>query len=367
MERPASTLTWLRSAKVKALLRWLAENPEPVTHAALDALPQSPAVRHLRSLLTGTGVLGHRDESLTRFEVWVRAKVALFAGEHRRAIERYAIWYHLRRVRQLSSLGQDTHPAVHNAKQQVTAAVNFLVWLQERHVPLAHCEQTDVDTWLTEGNTSRYTVRGFLEFTREARIAPPLFVPTRHARARTRRITSEERLARIRYYLTDESLTLSARSVALLLLLYGQPLSRVAAMRLDAIRDSPEEGMSITFSDDPVPVPPPFDDVLRRHIVSRARTRTVSVSANPFLFPGLRASSHISREQLKAELNMAGVDVLAAKNTSLDELVAAMPAPVVADALGYSYGALSKHEEYGGLRYRRYVHGMHPGDGADES
>ena len=71
----------------------------------------------------------------------------------------------------------------------------------------------------------------------------------------------------------------------------------------------------------------------------------------------MRAGSHISREQLKAELNALGVDVLAAKNTALDELVASMPAPIVADALGYSYTALGQHEQHRGVRYRGYVSG----------
>ncbi|MET3567959.1 hypothetical protein ABIC47_003473 [Leifsonia sp. 563] len=131
-------------------------------------------------------------------------------------------------------------------------------------------------------------------------------------------------------------------------------------MRVDAVRDDRVTGLTIRFTDDPVPVPPLFDDIIRGHLASRARTRTNSAANNPYVFPGLRAGSHITRSQLKTELNALGIDVLAAKNTSLDELVAAMPAPMVADALGYSYTALGQHEQYRGVRYRSYVSGRMP-------
>lgn len=87
---------------------------------------------------------------------------------------------------------------------------------------------------------------------------------------------------------------------------------------------------------------------------------------SPYLFPGARAGRHITREQLKAELNSRGVDVLATKNTALDELVAAMPAPMVADALGYSYTALGKHEQHRGVRYRGHAAGACPNLGPSQ-
>lgn len=38
-----------------------------------------------------------------------------------------------------------------------------------------------------------------------------------------------------------------------------------------------------------------------------------------------------------------------------------MPAPMVADALGYSYTALGQHEQHRGVRYRSYVSGRYDG------
>lgn len=354
-DRPTSVLTWLRSNKVVDLLSGIADGRISTDHEALDALPQDGAIRHLRALLVESGLLELRDESFVRFETWARNAVAQTIGEDRRALERYVLWRHLRRIRQLHSVGTDVHSAAHSAKQQITAARELLAWLAERDTLLANCTQSDIDIWLTTGPTSRYTIRGFIQFTTDSRLSPPLLVPTRHARARTRRITDDERLRWIRYYLITPALTASTRTAALMLLVFGQPLTRIAAMQVDAVMDDPETGLTIRFATDPISVPHPFDDIVRTHLSDRSRTRTKFAAQNPFLFPGMRAGAHITREQLKNELNTMGVDILAAKNTTLDELVAEMPGPLVAEALGYSNTAMGQHEQYRGVRYRGYV------------
>jgi hypothetical protein len=277
-------------------------------------------------LLVESGLLTPRDEALVRFEAWVREAVSQSVGEDRRALERYALWRHLRRIRQLHDRGSNVHSAAHNAKQHITAAREFLAWLVARNTLLENCTQSDIDLWLTAGPTSRYTIRGFVQFTTDSRLSPPLHVLTRHARARTRRITDEDRLRWIGYYLTADTLAASTRTAALLLLVFGQPVTRIAVMQVDAVTDDPETGMTIRFATDPVLVPHPFDGVVRAHLADRSRTRTRSAAQNPFLFPGMHAGAHITRGQLKTELNAMGVDILAARNTTLDELVAAMPA-----------------------------------------
>ena len=64
----------------------------------------------------------------------------------------------------------------------------------------------------------------------------------------------------------------------------------------------------------------------------------------------------MTQNHLHAVVTGLGVNVLAAKNGALDDLVAAMPAPLVADTLGFSYTAIGQHERYRGSQYERYVH-----------
>src|SRR6266702_2671609 len=44
----------------------------PLTHTALDELPDSKTLRHLRSVLVATGALPARDEHLAQLERWIR-------------------------------------------------------------------------------------------------------------------------------------------------------------------------------------------------------------------------------------------------------------------------------------------------------
>lgn len=357
-DRPTSILTWLRSAQVQSLLKTIAVGEMPLDHEELDRLPQSGAVNHLRALLIDCGMLESRDESFERFEKWCRVKVTPFAGEHRQAIERYISWSQLRRIRDMHSAGQDTHAAAHNAKQLITAAATFLQWLEAHGTTLSLCTQGDIEVWLTTGNTSRYTVRDFVKFSGKMRLSALLDVPTRHVRAQTRRMTQSDRLAWLNFYLTEASLAPSTRCVAILLLAFGQPLSRIARMRVENVILDTSGAMSLRLGhEETVDVPQPFDAIMRHHLESRARTRTAPVDTNPYLFPGARAGGHVTREQLKKELNDLGVNILAGKNTALDELVASIPGPVVADSFGFSYTAMGAHEHYTNVRYRGYVHG----------
>lgn len=126
-------------------------------------------------------------------------------------------------------------------------------------------------------------------------------------------------------------------------------------MRTDAIQTSANGIVSVEFGDDVIQVPEPIAELIARHMANRDRAGTVASSENRYLFPGAKHGSHINQSHMRAVLSKLGLNVLAAKNTTLDELVAAMPAPLVADALGFSYSALGMHEKYQGSRYERYV------------
>ena len=64
-------LGWLDNNKDSAVLRELAAGERPLAHAALDELPDSKPLRHLRTILVATGALPPRDEHLTRLETWI--------------------------------------------------------------------------------------------------------------------------------------------------------------------------------------------------------------------------------------------------------------------------------------------------------
>lgn len=353
-DRQASIYQWLRLKRPRDLLHALGSGELPLTHESFDALPQNAAVRHMRALLVDVDALPRRDEPLAQFEMWITSKIASIDDKTARdAVDRFARWHHLKRLR-AGTERWDSQRSVHNAKQEITVAVDFVGWISSRGMPLAQCSQADVDEWLVTGATTRYTVRQFLLFASRAQDTVPLDVPRRPARS-TRRISQEERLAAIGSFLQDETVTPADRVAMLLLLVFAQPVARIVEFPLTVIRELDDSRLVLEVVSDQVPIPEPFASLVRDHLAARSRDRTGNVARNPFLFPGTRAGSHVTQNHLRTVIAGLGVNVLAAKNGALDELVAAMPAPMVADALGFSYTALGQHERYRGSQYERYV------------
>ncbi|OMH24963.1 hypothetical protein BKD30_06985 [Tersicoccus phoenicis] len=196
--------------------------------------------------------------------------------------------------------------------------------------------------------------RTFFVFARNTRLN--VSVDVGHYKARTRpTLAQDQRLAWLRELLTGSSESLPYRVAGILLLLYAQPLVRVAALRADAITIDPTTGQtSIGFGGRPVPVPAPFAGLLLDHLKTRPNLRT-SVAESPWLFPGTRAGHHLHPNTIMDRLRSLGIQLTGARNRALDDLVTQMPAPLVADALGYSYQAVFKHAASAGENWARYA------------
>ena len=70
-EHTVTAMRWLTKPSVAPVLSGLADGSIPLTHQALDELPQSPALAHLRQTLVAVGALPGRDEEMTRLEAFL--------------------------------------------------------------------------------------------------------------------------------------------------------------------------------------------------------------------------------------------------------------------------------------------------------
>lgn len=66
-----------------------------------------------------------------------------------------------------------------------------------------------------------------------------------------------------------------------MLLLYAQPLTRIASMRRDQISRTDDGETLVVFEDQPVPVPHPFDQILQQHLADRPNMNTAANRASP--------------------------------------------------------------------------------------
>jgi hypothetical protein len=150
---PDTVLRWLDKPTGPTILRELASGARPLTHAALDELPDGKPLEHLRAMLVATGALPARDEQLARLERWITHTID---GRHDPAqgqlLHRYAVWHLLRRLRHRNSGrngGADTtHSQLATIRQQVRAAIVVLDWLTAHDRTLQTVRQGDLEAWL---------------------------------------------------------------------------------------------------------------------------------------------------------------------------------------------------------------------------
>jgi len=356
VDRPANILTWKLSPKIQALLAGLASGDIPLTHQGLDDDGRYEQTAHLRSLLVHNGILPARDEPLARFERWLTQKLdAITDPAVHTAVEQFATWHHLRRLRKTSTPGQQSEAGIRYAKQDITEAIKFLTWLHSTHQrTAATCLQQDVDEWLASGPTTRSKVRNFFSWAKKARLNASVRI-THQQPPPECALTQEQRLAWTKELLSGEPDTLAYRVAGILLLLYAQPLTKIAALPTTAVL-SVDDDMRILLGQEPIPLPQLFADMLRRHLATRPNLRTAGgVALSPWLFPGVRPGGHLTAQTIMKRLRSLGINLLGARNTALQSLAVEVPPPLVAELLGYSYNVTQRHAEIAAQPWARYV------------
>lgn len=253
---PRSDLTWLRNPDVRDLLASIATGARPLAHTTFDAHPSPRTAMHLRELFIEHGLLEPMDRNLLHFETWLdRILAEITDPDHHALIKQFATWHHLHRMRQLSVAGQLQWGSARAAKQDISVARDFLRHLSERGKLPSQCRQADVDHWLATGPTTRSMARTFVRWAVRNQHLRLLEFPYRKAETRPV-LDQNERLRLLRETLKNGDRALHHRAAAVLLLLYAQPLTRIARMRLDQISRTDDGEAVVVFDDEPVPVPP---------------------------------------------------------------------------------------------------------------
>ncbi|MEV5710650.1 hypothetical protein [Actinoallomurus sp. NPDC052274] len=171
---------------------------------------------------------------------------------------------------------------------------------------------------------------------------------------RTPLLSQEQRLDWLRILVEQPVDTLSYRVAGMLLLLYAQPLVRIVRLEAEAATES-AEGLFIKLGEGLAPVPEPFAAMLRAHLSNRPNLRTASGGRSPWLSPSTRPGRHLDAQSLMERLQGIGIELQAARNTALRELVRDVPAPIAARMLGYSDQVTHKHAAAAAVPWGAYA------------
>lgn len=334
-DRPRTVLEWLNRPATADVLRELGTGQRALNHPALDDLPASKPLEHLRAILVATKTLPPRDEHLIRLERWIARTVEDRADpEQRQLLHRYAVWHLLRRLRSRNDGSRATHSQAVTVQRDVRAAIALLDGLTARDRTLADARQGDLDAWLTSDAAShRRTAGHFVRWANRNKLTSLEFAATRW-QGPVRAIDTEARWEQARWLLHDDTVKAADRVAGLLLLLYAQTPAAISRLTLDQL-DTTHHQVRLRFGREPVLLPEPLAGLVRELAATRRGHAALGdQGTSPWLFPGGRPGQPISSYQLAERLRQLGLRPAQARSTALFGLATELPAALLARLLG---------------------------------
>ena len=331
-ERPSTVLGWLSKSSASTVLRELGAGERTLSHAALDELPTSKPIEHLRAILVATDALPPRDEHLIRLECWITRTVASHV-EHQ-VLHRYAVWHLLRRLRARNNERHATHRQAVVVQQHVRAAITLLGWLAVHDLTLASARQGDLDMWLTsEQATGRREAGHFVRWARRHKLTDLELAAVRWD-GPTGAIDTETRWKQARRFLHDDALKPEDRVAGLLVLLYAQRASTLSRLTLDHVQTG-DQHVRIRLGREPILLPEPLAALVLVLVATRRGHAALGdTGTSPWLFPGGRPGLPISAGRLAERLRQLGLRPSQARSTALFQLATDLPAALLARMLG---------------------------------
>lgn len=328
---PRAALRWLAKPETRHVLGAITAGELAVSHEALDGLPPSNSLTHLRHVLVAAGVLPERHEDTARLEAWTETTLAEIADDDdRRVVEAFARWWVLRRYR--ARVARRGSSSQSHARANIREASRFMAWLRSHSRTLETCTQADIDLWLA-GPPGRRRAREFLRWACRQRLAKNVDIVRSPDRVPGRSIDSDQQAALARRLILDDSVPLNIRVAGTLLLCYGQPLARIVRLQLDHVNDN-QDTVSITFGHTEVVLPPAIAELIRALAAHPGRAVTGKTQRTKWLFPGQRPGRPLSAAGLEEHLHRYGIDARAARNSLMLDFASELPPVVLADLLG---------------------------------
>lgn len=336
-DNPTQVRKWLRTSTGGAVLARLASGELALDHDVLDSHGNDRSVAHLRALLVAADALPAEDRSVDRFEEFSTALVATITDAHdAKVVRAWVRWQVLPRLRARRDAGASMAHSSHNARSALRRVVTFVEALHERERVLRTCTQADLDSWFAGGSTS-WLARPFLVCSRRREhLSRTITIPAVPPRSLRPTLDTEQRWAIARRLVADDTLDLADRVAAALVVLYGQPLARVARLTTGDVYRSADGTVIVTLDGNPVPMHEPFATLVAQ--LPRRRSNGMSDQLESrWLFPGRHAGRHIGPvvlgERLREHL---GVEALHMRNAARAQLAAEIPPALLGEIIGVS-------------------------------
>ena len=368
--RARSVLQWLSNPRGGAsILRGLLTDGVQITHETLDRLDERQ-VWSLRRTLVQITLLPVRHEALERLTPFLRDVVAELPGDQRQLVSTYGTWWVLRRARrQLERTGRFTVASKRSAQRRLSAAVDFVGWLDAQHIAMSDLTQADVDRWLDVEDYRRADLADFLRWASRRRLVGKLKVHRRPGPELNLTLGEEARWRLLDRCLHDGDVPDDVRAAGALVLLYGIQLSRIVELTTAHLHRHPPAtglegsiGLSVTLTGPEIALPPALAAILSRLPMHGQHPRPgplIVGEAPGWLFPGFSATGHLNSSVLSKHLNSQGISPRPARNAALISLAGELPISVLSDLFDISISTAMHWARRAGRDWNAYLAATH--------
>lgn len=334
-EHPITAMRWLTKPSIAPVLSDLAAGRLPLTHQALDNLPASQPLAHLRQTLVAVGALSGRDEIMVRLDAFLTDLLAAQPDpEHRTLLHRYLIWHLVRRMRSRNNGRPTTRQQSLMIRRLARGAVTFLDWLAAHDLTLGTCHQADLDRWHTDESAGYREEAGRLIRWARSNKLTTTHIPATNWNGPAQVLDHQHRWDTARHLLHNDTLKPDDRLAGLLVLLYAQGVTAIARMTVEHIQVGTQDVL-LHLGRVPIHLPEPVATLARTVVANPKGHATIGAAApSPWLFPGGQPGQPISTQQLTHRLRNLGIRPSQARSTALFQLATEIPAAILARTLG---------------------------------
>lgn len=334
-ERPQTGIWWLRKKPGVGprLLAQMAHGEVAISHDTFRALPSDRAHHYLRGLLVALDVLPAYEPRIERILPWLETKLDPLPAEQADMVRRFAHWRVLRHLRRVADQGRLTKAITDRAREQISAAIRFLDFLDEHGKSAATAKQSDLECYQTTRTLTLSSECAFITWLRTSRINTSLTIPYVPYGAPTVVLSDGQRWGHVERLLHDDTLRSYTRIGGLFTLLFAQPLSRIVAMRTSQVTHGEGGRVNVTFNSASIQMPAVVAELIGDHMQQRGQSLYASRDTG-WLFPGGRPGRHLQTESIRRDLVEIGIKPYESRKAALFQLAGDMPAPILAELIG---------------------------------
>jgi acyl carrier protein len=223
--------------------------------------------------------------------------------------------------------------------------------------PTAPFQELGLDSLMTA------ELRERLEVAMGERMSPSMFfahpttdqLPAQHPKTGPAAAEADTRWELARRLLNDTTLDTADRVAGALVVLYAQPVARIARLRRTDITHDDTE-VRLRLGRERVLIPEPLAGLIRQLPARRQIGPSGAVpAASQWLFPGRQAGAPQHPEHVRRRLGNLGIDCRSQRNAALLQLAAEVPAAVLADTLGLHPSTAVRWTKAAGGDWTRYA------------